>query len=190
MFSYYGVAASTLISLLNYILLGFQLQVDGFFMHSWEIWLATTVVFFGSGNLGYTLLEYRLGQKQLLRGLLENLMWIPFLFFFFGGLGIPLSQAILAHLFSFNITWSATKKEVERSNFFKEVPKIIKRFWFPMLLCTMFIVGMILVSTSLVPPQWRIDGSAWAVIFPLALGSACHILFPIVLNPWLMIFSY
>ena len=48
-------------------------------------------------------------------------------FFFFGGLGIPLSQAILAHLFSYNMTWQATKKEVERSNFFKEVPRILKR---------------------------------------------------------------
>ena len=48
-------------------------------------------------------------------------------FFFFGGLSIPLSQAILAHVFSYNITWSATVKEVERSNFFKEIPKIIKR---------------------------------------------------------------
>lgn len=48
-------------------------------------------------------------------------------FFFFGGLSIPLSQAILAHLFSYNMTWGATKKEVERSNFFKEVPKIMKR---------------------------------------------------------------
>ena len=48
-------------------------------------------------------------------------------FFFFGGLSIPLSQAILAHLFSYNITWSATVKEVERSNFFKEIPKILKR---------------------------------------------------------------
>jgi hypothetical protein len=48
-------------------------------------------------------------------------------FFFFGGLSIPLSQAILAYLFSYNMTWGATKKEVEQSNFFKEVPKIMKR---------------------------------------------------------------
>ena len=41
-----------------------------------------------------------------------------FSFFFFGGLSIHLSQALLAHLFSYNITWGATKKEVERSNFF------------------------------------------------------------------------
>lgn len=48
-------------------------------------------------------------------------------FFFFGGLSIPLTQAILAHLFSYNISWSATVKEVHRSNFFMEIPKIIRR---------------------------------------------------------------
>lgn len=30
-------------------------------------------------------------------------------------------------MFSVNITWGATIKEVQRSNFFKEIPKIIKR---------------------------------------------------------------
>jgi hypothetical protein len=51
----------------------------------------------------------------------------PRSFFFFGGLSIPVTQAIFAHLFSYNIQWSATVKEVERSNFFKEIPKIAKR---------------------------------------------------------------
>jgi hypothetical protein len=45
-----------------------------------------------------------------------------------GGLSVHLSQALLAHLFSYNITWGATKKEVERSNFFIEVPRILRRF--------------------------------------------------------------
>lgn len=53
------------ISLINYLLLGFQLPVDGMYMRSFEIWLATTVVFFGTGNVGYTLLEYRLGHREL-----------------------------------------------------------------------------------------------------------------------------
>lgn len=64
-------------------------------MHSFEIWLATIVVFWGSGNVGYTLLEYRLGHKELVNegqllqtllltvtqisGFLENVMWMPFL---------------------------------------------------------------------------------------------------------------
>ncbi|KAF8908094.1 glycosyl transferase family group 2-domain-containing protein [Gymnopilus junonius] len=186
----YGIAGSITISMINYVLLGFQFPVDGFFMHSFEIFLATTVVFWGSGTVGFTLLEYRLGHKKLFYALLENLLWIPFFFFFFGGLSIPVTQAILAHLFSYNIQWSATIKEVERSNFFKEIPKIAKRFWFPMLFSVLIMAGMIIVSTPLVPFEWRVDGSAWAVILPLSIAVACHILFPIVLNPWLMVFSY
>jgi hypothetical protein len=238
-----GIAASITISLINYVLLGFQFKVDGFFMHSFEIFLATTVVFWGSGTVGYTLLEYRLAQKKLvsshgrdpeallhgsLRGSLGplsldtdhhsssfavdscpsrkppvdsilvslfplylNYFLIPLClgsFFFFGGLSIPVTQAIFAHLFSYNIQWSATVKEVERSNFFLEIPKIArrsapfcfiptlififdnnkKRFWFPMLLSVVILVGMILCATSVIPFEWRVMGSAWAVILPLS----------------------
>lgn len=60
-----GIAASMTISLINYVLLGFQFTVDGFFMHSFEVFLATSVVFWGSGTVGYTLLQYRLGHKNL-----------------------------------------------------------------------------------------------------------------------------
>ncbi|KAH9960638.1 glycosyl transferase family group 2-domain-containing protein [Russula dissimulans] len=186
----YGIAAAITIGVINYVLLGFQFPVDAFYFHSFEIFLATSVVFFGSGNVGFTLLEYRLGEKDLVTSLLTNLSWVPFFFFFFGGLSIPLSQAILAHLFSYNMTWGATKKEVERSNFFKEVPKIMKRFWFSVLLSVLILGGMVILATPLVPLGWRVDGSAWAVIVPLAVVAGCHILFPIVLNPWLMIFSY
>ncbi|KAG0701466.1 glycosyl transferase family group 2-domain-containing protein [Suillus ampliporus] len=190
MFSYYGIAAAAILSLLNYLLLGFQIQVDGFFLHSFEVWLACTVVFPGVGNLGYTLLEYRLGQRNILASALENLTWIPFFFFFFGGLSIHLSQALLSHLFSYNITWGATKKEVERSNFFIEVPRIIKRFRVALILCIIVAAGMVILSTSLVPIGWQVDSTDWAVIMPLAIVIGSHILFPIVLNPWLMIFSY
>jgi hypothetical protein len=48
-------------------------------MHSFEIWLACTVVFPGAGNIGYTLLEYRLGQRNIFSSFIENITWIPFL---------------------------------------------------------------------------------------------------------------
>ena len=71
--------------MLNYLLLGLAPQLDRFYLHSFEILLACTVVFPGIGNVGYTLLEYRLGQRNMLGALLENLRWIPFLYvvFFF-----------------------------------------------------------------------------------------------------------
>jgi hypothetical protein len=74
-----GIAAAAILSLLNYLILGFQFQIDGFFLHSFEVWLACTVVFPGLGNLGFTLLEYRLGQRSVLSSLAENMKWVPFL---------------------------------------------------------------------------------------------------------------
>ncbi|KAG6889283.1 hypothetical protein C0992_005759, partial [Termitomyces sp. T32_za158] len=72
MFSYYGLAAAAVLSVLNYLLLGWAVDVDGYYLHSFEIWLACTIVFPGAGNLGYTLLEYRLGQRDLFSALIEN----------------------------------------------------------------------------------------------------------------------
>lgn len=72
--------------------------------------------------------------------------------------------------------WAATKKEVERSNFFKEIPKIAKRFWFPLLLSFALIAGMAVLSTRVVPLEWRVTGEGWAVILPLAyVLSFCSI---------------
>jgi hypothetical protein len=79
MFSYYGIAAAAMMSLLNYLLLGWAVDTDGFFMHSFEIWLACLVVFPLAGNVGYTLLEYRIGKRSLLSSFIENITWIPFL---------------------------------------------------------------------------------------------------------------
>ncbi|KAF7416118.1 hypothetical protein PC9H_002378 [Pleurotus ostreatus] len=202
MFSYYGIAAGAALSVLNYILLGFEFGVDGFFMHSFEIWLACTVVFPGAGNVAFTLLQYRLGLRSIWSGTKENLTWVPFFFFFFGGLSIHLSTALLAHLFSYNIQWGATPYPrvkskltsytytVERSNFFIEVPKILKRFGLAFILCFIVLIAMIVLTTDAVPVVWQVPGWSWAVILPLAIVLGCHILFPIVLNPWLMIFSY
>jgi len=37
-----------------------------------------------------------------------------------------------------------------------------------MIVSIILMVGMIIVATPLVPLEWRIDGSGWAVILPLA----------------------
>ncbi|KAF6763688.1 glycosyl transferase family group 2-domain-containing protein [Ephemerocybe angulata] len=195
MFSYYGIAAAVMGSVLNYLLLGLAPQIDRFYLHSFEIFLACTVVFPGIGNLGYTLLEYRLGQRNFFSALFENLRWVPFFTFFFGGLSIHLSTALLAHLFSYDMTWGSTGKEVERSSFWIEVPRIWKGFKLTFIICFLCIAMMVIFTTPAIPFQWQIHGWEWALIIPLALTVGCHMLLPgdlpqIVLNPWLMIFSY
>jgi len=82
-----GIAGSVTIGIINYVLLGFQLPVDGYFMHAFEIWLATTVVFWGSGTVGYTLLEYRLGRKSLVSTLFSLSVAFHFVELLVGGQG-------------------------------------------------------------------------------------------------------
>lgn len=47
---------------------------------------------------------------------------------FFAGLSFHLNCAIISYLLSIDRQWGATAKEKENSNFFKEIPKIFKRF--------------------------------------------------------------
>ena len=82
-------------------------------------------------------------------------------------------------MFSYNIQWGATKKEVERSNFWKEVPRILKRFWLTLVFGIMVAAAMVILSTDLIPLGWRIPGWDWAVIVPLALTIGCHVLWPV-----------
>ncbi|KZV80222.1 hypothetical protein EXIGLDRAFT_845734 [Exidia glandulosa HHB12029] len=188
--SYFGIAGSFLISVLNYVLLGFTIRVDNYYLKGFELFLACLVLFFAAGNLAHAILEYRLKIRGLGESLVANFRWLPFFLIFFQGLSLSVSYAILAHLFSYNISWSATVKEVESSNFFREVPRIWKRFYPTFIICGILVGVMIVFSTNLVPRGFVIDGRYWAVIFPLALQVGSHILYPIVLNPWLVIFSY
>jgi hypothetical protein len=109
---------------------------------------------------------------------------------FFGGISIHLSKVILAYMVSYNITWDATKKEVERSNFFLEVPKILARFRVALICSFLVLCGMIAMMLPMIPIDWKISYTVWSVIIPLAIQVGCHILYPIVLNPYLMVFSY
>jgi hypothetical protein len=80
MFSYYGIAASAALAVINYIILGVAMDVDGFYIHSFEIWLACAFVFPVLGNVGFTFLEYRLGHRGIISSFIENITWIPFLY--------------------------------------------------------------------------------------------------------------
>lgn len=47
---------------------------------------------------------------------------------FFAGLSLQVSAAIICHLVGYQMSWAATAKTVEASNFFKEVPSIMRKF--------------------------------------------------------------
>jgi ABC-type spermidine/putrescine transport system permease subunit I len=203
------------------------------------------IVFPGLGNLASIILRFRLKvpevgtfSKNQLKYLGESNFecgrerWVTdtspvFFSVFFSGLSMQVSSALICHLVGYQMTWSATVKTVEASNFFKEVPAIIKKFRITLPINVLVIVsGMIptfavatdsflaaqqigigFTSSKLVPEGWRVSNIE--AIVPMAMSAAGHILYPsesicdifdiwpdvnlliaVVLNPWLVHFTF
>jgi hypothetical protein len=114
---------------------------------------------------------------------------VPLLAIFLGGLSLHVSSALLAHMFEYNMQWGATAKEAEFSNFFIEVPRVLKRFKYSFAISLLGIVGTIILALgTFVPVGWRVVD--FVAIFPMGMVWGSHLLLPIVLNPALMTFTF
>ncbi|KYK60906.1 uncharacterized protein DCS_02046 [Drechmeria coniospora] len=188
--TYYAIGAAWIMTAVNYFLVGwFNGYLDKYYVDSWQVWFSIIIVFNGLGNIALAVMRYRIGERSLLGALWENFKWTLMLAIFLGGLSLHISQALLAHMFEVDMTWGATSKEAEFSNFFIEVPKVLKKFKFSMLFALFFIVGMIILAVApFIPHDWRITD--FVAILPLATVAASHFLLPLALNPALMTFSW
>ena len=140
--TYYAIGAAWIMTAVNYFLMGwFNGYLDKYYVDSWQVWFSILIVFNGLGNVALAVMRYRLGERNILYALFENFKWTFLLAIFLGGLSLHVSQALLAHMFEIDMTWGATSKEAEFSNFFIEVPKVLKkvRFSFPSD-CSLFLV--------------------------------------------------
>jgi hypothetical protein len=121
--------------------------------------------------------------------LIENFKWLFMLFIFLGGISIHVSEAILAHMFEINMSWGATAKELEFSNFFIEIPKVLKNFWFSMSFSIVVVAGLVIMAKAgFIPFSWHID-QLEAIVPPSSMAFS-HMLLPIALNPGLMTFAW
>ncbi|KAK9365295.1 glycosyl transferase family group 2-domain-containing protein [Lipomyces kononenkoae] len=186
--TYYAIAASLFLSLVNYIIIGwFNYNIDQIYLQSFNVFIALIVVFSAACPLANALMRYRIKQASFLHAVVENYKWGILMSIFIGSLSWHLNLAILSHLLGLNMQWGATAKELEASNFFKEFPKIVKGFRVMYVSLILVIIGMFVISYA-VPWNWQIN--AIATTWPLAWAIACHIMAPIVLNPQLMTFSF
>ena len=133
------------------------------------------------------MLRYRTAGRSLGGALLENFKWVPLLAVFLGGVSLHVSQAILCHMFSVNLEWGATAKEVTDTTFFAELPKLFKKFRGTFVFCFLM-VAMMIAGALFVPALWQID--TFIAIFPISNVVASHFLLPIALNPSLMLFTW
>lgn len=186
--TYYAIGSAWILTILNYFLMGWYLGYnDKYYLDSFQIYLAILVVFSALGNLSLAILRYRTDEQGLGSALLLNLMWIPMMMLFLGGLSLHLSQALLSHMFGIDMNWGATSKEAENTTFFKEVGKVIKNFKYTFIFCILMSIGMI-VCAWVVPWNWQIR--QFFAIWPLATIIFSHFFLPIALNPNLMLFTW
>ncbi|KAK7209299.1 hypothetical protein V2G26_016477 [Clonostachys chloroleuca] len=188
--TYYAIGAAWIMTAANYFLMGwFNGHLDKYYIDSWQVWFSIIIVFNGLGNVALAIMRYRIGERNILYSLFENFKWTFMLAIFLGGLSLHVSQALLSHMFEINMTWGATSKEAEFSNFFIEIPKVLKKFKFSMIFALVFVVGMVILAVApFVPHDWRITD--FVAILPMATVAASHFLLPIALNPALMTFSW
>jgi hypothetical protein len=126
--TYYAIGAAWILTTVNYFIMGwFNGYLDKYYVDSWQVWFSIIIVFNGLGNVALAVMRYRVGERNLLYALFENFKWTFLLAIFLGGLSLHVSQALLAHMFEIDMTWGATSKEAEFSNFFIEVPKVLKK---------------------------------------------------------------
>ncbi|KAI1333718.1 glycosyl transferase family group 2-domain-containing protein [Xylariaceae sp. FL0016] len=186
--TYYALAASWVLTLGNFFLTGWYYGLyDKYYLDSFSIFVAIVVVFTGWGNVSLAILRYRLNQQGLLSAFWDNIKWIPLMVTFLGGISLHVSQAILCHFFSIDVTWGATAKEVEDVNFLEELPRLFKRFKGTFTFCAAM-VALMICAYVVFPEEWKI--TYFASIFPLAWLTGCHFLLPVALNPALMVFAW
>jgi len=186
--TYYAIGSAWFLTILNYFLVGWYLEyTDKYYLDSFQIYLAILVVFSALGNLSLAVLRYRTDEQGLLSALILNIMWIPMMMLFLGGLSLHLSQALLSHMFGIDMNWGATSKEAENTTFFKEVGKVIRNFKYTFIFCITMSICMV-VCAHFVPWNWRI--TKFIAIYPLGTVIFSHFFLPIALNPNLMLFTW
>jgi hypothetical protein len=146
---------------------------------------------------------------------MENLKHLLLLTLFLGGISLHISQALLCHFFSIDMSWGATAKEVSSTTFFSELPVLLKKFRGTLIFCLLMSVVMVIMSGAgqgdsalggsvggfggggwigvgggvvVVPVFWRIRD--FVALWPLGTVLVCHFMLPVALNPALMMFTW
>ncbi|GAO51991.1 hypothetical protein G7K_6079-t1 [Saitoella complicata NRRL Y-17804] len=187
--TYYAIGAAWILTIANYFAIGwYNGYLDKWYVDSWKVWFSLVIVFNGLGNVALAIMRYRIGERTFLYAFYENFKWIFMLAIFLGGLSLHVSAALLSHMLEYNLQWGATGKEVTITNFWIELPKILKQFKYSFLFGLLSIITMCIMASPVIPYQWRITD--FIAIVPLSTVISSHLLMPLVLNPAITSFSY
>ncbi|BFZ61546.1 hypothetical protein YB2330_002614 [Saitoella coloradoensis] len=177
--TYYALACVWLLVLSNYFWTGWAADmIDHAWLDSLRVTVTVVVVF--TVPLAPAIFAYRMKDKGFFQALWEATKWTPFYMFFFNGVSFRISMALLSHMFEYNMQWGATSKETDDSDFFRELPRILREFRWTYVFFGLQIPMMIYLA-RFAPYQWQIP-NFWSV-YPLAMSVGGHLVMPLALNP-------
>ncbi|BFZ56758.1 hypothetical protein PYCC9005_003806 [Savitreella phatthalungensis] len=184
--TYYAIAAWPLL-IVNYFVIGWYLyftsQSYAFFNEGFGVFVSVLLVFNVLGPISNAASKYRARWQGFWRALYENLKWSIPLVIFLGGLSMHLSYALIAHMFTLDISWGATVKTLEQSDFLTELPRIWRDFKYVYATCVLLAlmqiyfayfarpIDRIATITANLPLSWLLIMHA---IMPLALNSSSY----------------
>lgn len=187
--SYYAIGCGFPLTIVGWAIVGLiGDKLDSFYLAPWAVFLTCLIVFSLLTNVAAAVLAFRLNEQAFGDAFLGNFKWVFFFLTFFSGLSYHVMTALLAHPFGISMRWSSTAKEVTMSNFFQEVPAILKRFWTCYLCVFLIAAAMIVFNLKIMPLGYRIVDITAEI--PLGFGIAMHFFYPIALNPFILRFSY
>lgn len=171
--SYYALGGVWITTLANYFITGWYAEdIDHAYLSSFDVFLSLVVVFYLLNPISHAVARSRMGDESLLFSLYDGYKWMLFWLIFFGGISFHISKSLLCHFFGIPVEWGATAKELERSDFFKEMQIIIKKFKYMYIACILMIGGMVYLA-FFAPLEWRINGLNSCL--PLAWSIVSHV---------------
>ncbi len=166
----------------------FEDTLDAVFTPMFSQFIGIIFVFAIGNNAATLVSRFRTRHATIWVAILDSFKWLPFMACFFSGLSLHVCTALLAHLTGYNMQWSATEKEVTQSTILKEMPAILKRFWVVFAVFVPFVACVGVMASGAVPLEWRIP--QFYIVFPALWLPAGHLLYPFLLNPWVVTLSY
>ncbi|GAA5823335.1 hypothetical protein JCM11251_007571 [Rhodosporidiobolus azoricus] len=187
--SYWAIAVAPPLTLAYYLLSGWlAFELSAAFTPSFGTLISVMIVFAGGGTLATISSRYRSQACGLRQALVEGIWGLPYGFLFFSGLPFSIMTALLAHVTSYNMTWGATKKDLENPSIQEELPAVLRRRWLVLPLAGLTLTGVAVLSTTIVPLEWRI--SSLTVMFPILWLACGHFLYSLLLNPAITLFKF
>jgi hypothetical protein len=184
--TYFAMAASFYYVILEGICSILYPQLyDKFMVRSFDVMLTCVIIFGATNVVGEIVLQWRLYSitgKTFISILWNELKWIPALALYFNSILFHITEASVMYFWGIKTEWGSTEKNITKLDSIDALKVTLKIYWkeyvFMLLLLLPYLFCVIWFHMSFY--------QSWSILS----YTIAHMLGPILLNPYIMCFSY